>query len=110
MATKQKRALFTRAPRRLSEVGILDFFDNLKLFTIERTIILSRAGFINFVSDMTVERLYLKRYRTLCKIDDQGVWHCLFVALRGFREGLLVMVDDLGIPNFVALFWKKYIQ
>jgi len=108
MAIRQTSALFTRAPRLLSEIRFLETAENLKPFKIERTIVLSKKGFLNLVTDFTVEREYFKKYRPLCKIDDQGAWHCLLVELRGHSEGLLLMVDDLGIPSYAALFWKKY--
>jgi hypothetical protein len=92
----------------LSEISVLGKAENLVPFTIERTIVLSKKGFLNLVTDFTVEREYFQKYRPLCKIDDQGAWHCLLVELRGYSEGLLIMVDDFGIPRYAALFWKTF--
>jgi hypothetical protein len=92
----------------VTEIKVLSKTENLKPFIIERTIILSELGFYNLVADLTVERSYFIKYKSLCRIDDSGVWHCLLVVLRSHSEGLLFTVDESGIPYFAALFWKKY--
>lgn len=106
----QKKASFTRLPRWSAEIKWLDLAENLRPFTIERTIILQRDHFINFLTDMTVERQFLKRNHHHCRIDDEEVWHCLLVTSQGYKEGILVMADEKGFPVCVALFWKNHHQ
>jgi hypothetical protein len=108
MVIHQTRALFTWTPRTLIRIRILENTEKLKPFIIERTIVLSKNGFLNLSTDMTVERDYFIKQKSLCRIDDQGVWHCLLVLRHNRSEGILIMVDDLGIPSFAALYWKKY--
>jgi hypothetical protein len=81
--------------------------ERLVPFMVERTIILNELDHVNFVTDMTVERYYLRKQQSHCKVDDQGVWHCLLVVRQGQYTGTLVMVDELGIPSKAGLFWKR---
>jgi hypothetical protein len=107
MVIRQKKALFTRKPRVLGEVDVLAAVENLKPIKVEKTIILTEDDYRNFITDMTVERQFLKRYNALCKIDDEGIWHCLLVVLQGSQAGILVMADKDGFPDYAALFWSK---
>jgi hypothetical protein len=56
---------------------------------------------------MTVERLFLRKHSSLCKVDDKGIWHSLLVVLQGSKAGILVMADQEGFPVYAARFWKK---
>lgn len=106
MAVQQKKAFFTRAPRVVDEIGGLSSVESLRAFTIEKTIILPKGDFINFSTDMTVERLFLRKNFSLCRIDDEGIWHCLLVKPHGHKEGVLALSDVKGIPAYVAVFWN----
>jgi len=90
----------------LGEVGILDAVENLRPIKIEKTIILPREDYKNFITDMTVERQFLKENSSLCKIDDKGIWHCLLVVLKGHQEGVLVMADQEGFLSHAARLWS----
>jgi hypothetical protein len=56
---------------------------------------------------MTVERRFLQKHSSLCKIDDDGIWHSLLVVLQGSKVGILVMADQEGFPIYAARFWRK---
>jgi hypothetical protein len=91
----------------LGEVDVLAAVENLKPIKVEKAIILPEDDYRNFITDMTVERLYLRKYSSLCKIDNDGIWHCLLVLLQGSQAGILVMADEDGLPDYAALFWSK---
>ena len=103
----QKRAFFVRWPRMLSEIRRVHGVECLRAFVIEKTIVLQKIDYINFISDMTVERKYLQKYRPLCRIDARNVWHCLLVRCAGRRTGLLIMPSRGGFPYCAAVFWRK---
>ena len=105
MLLLQRRAIFTRKPRVLSEISILAAVENLKPIKVEKIIILPKENYRNFITDMTVERLFLRKYNSLCKIDDEGVWHCLLVVPQGSQVGILVMADNLGFSEYAAQYW-----
>jgi hypothetical protein len=107
MVIQQTQALFTRKPRILGEIDILAPSEKLRPVKIEKTIVLPRIDYINFITDMTVERLFLRKHSSLCKVDDKGIWHSLLVVLQGSKAGILVMADQEGFPIYAARFWKK---
>lgn len=107
MEVRQTRALFTRKPRVLDEIGVLATVEKLRPVKIEKTIILPRIEYKNFITDMTVERLFLRKYSSLCRVDDKGIWHSLLVSLQGSQAGVLVMADQEGFPLYAARFWRK---
>jgi hypothetical protein len=67
-------------------------------YFIEKTIILPMEDFVNFVTDMTVERFFLKKNHLLCRIDNEGIWHCLLVKPQGHKEGILALADERRFP------------
>lgn len=107
MVIRQTKALFTRNPRVLHEIGNLAAVENLKSVKVERTIVLPKDDYRNFVTDMTVARLFLQKYNSLCRIDDEGIWHCLLVIPQSRQVGILVMADKFGFSDYAAQFWGK---
>jgi hypothetical protein len=104
MGIRRTQALFTKKPRVLGEITIFDTVEKLRPVRIEKTIILSKIDYKNFITDMTVERLFLRNYSPLCRIDDKGIWHSLLVVQLGSQAGILVMADQEGIPLYAARF------
>ena len=107
MGIRRTQALFTKNPRVLGEITIFDTVEKLRPVRIEKTIILSKIDYKNFITDMTVERLFLRNYSPLCRIDDKGIWHSLLVVFPGSQTGILVMADKEGFPIYAARFRKK---
>jgi hypothetical protein len=107
MVILQTRALFTKLPRVFGEIANLTAVKNLKPIKIEKTIALSGDDYDNFITDMTVERQFLKNNSYLCRIDDEGIWHCLLVVRQGHHQGILVMANEVGFLDYAALFWEK---
>ena len=57
----------------MDEIGVLATVEKLRPVKIEKTIILPRIEYKNFITDMTVERLFLREYSSLCRVDDKGI-------------------------------------
>ena len=57
----------------MDEIGVLATVEKLRPVKIEKTIILPRIEYKNFITDMTVERLFLRKYSSLCRVDDKGI-------------------------------------
>jgi len=91
----------------LSEIRRMDRVEYLRAFVIEKTIVLQKLDYVNFITDMTVERNYLQKYSPLCRIDACEVWHCLLIRRAGRHTGLLIMPNRGGFPCRVAIFWRK---
>ena len=106
----QKTALFVRWPRVLQEIPKMNSVERLRSFVIEKTVILQKIDYVNFVTDMTVERVFLRKYSALCRIDDRDVWHCLLIRRADRHTGLLIMPSRGGFPVCAAIFWRKRTQ
>jgi hypothetical protein len=74
---------------------------------IEKVVKLSKIDFENFITDLTVDRLYIEKYKGLCRIDSRGVWHCILVRRRGWQGGVLVMPDGADYPKYAAYYPEK---
>lgn len=76
--------------------------DEERFYTIEKTIILPKIEYENFIEDFYVERWFIEEFENCCKIDDEGIWHCLLVQQKGEEDGVLVMSDGYEYPKWVA--------
>ena len=73
-----------------------------KPYVIEKTVQLPRIDFENFITDFCVDRWFIEENTDLCRVDEDGVWHCIFVHQRNRTDGVLVMADGRGFPKWAA--------
>lgn len=101
----ERTAYFVKLPFRLEDLKRLHLLSDEQPFVVEKTIALAAIDYENFVTDMTVERWFIEENRNLCRVDANGIWHCLFIRQRGRPDGVLVMSDGRDYP-----LWAAYIE
>lgn len=65
-----------------------------KPYVIEETITLKSIDYQNFITDLYADRDFFDGKESLCRIDSDGVWHCLLVQQKGKKDGILVMCEE----------------
>lgn len=101
----ERMAFFVKLPFRLEDLRRPHLITDERPYVVEQTIALAEIDYENFVTDMTVERLFIEENRNLCRVHANGIWHCLFIRQRGRPDGVLVMSDGRDYP-----LWAAYIE
>ena len=78
-----------------------------KPYKIEQEIELGKIDYENFITDLCVDRWFIEKYMQLCRIDNDGVWHCIFVMQKGRTDGVLVMSEGEVFPKWAAYLPSK---
>ena len=90
-------------PRVVNDLIVLhDVMDELP-FEIVKEIRLQAIDFENFITDMTVDRQYIKDHAALC--DDGEIKKCLLIRGRNPEYGILVLPEA---KSYVG--WAAYIR
>ena len=84
-------AYFVRLPFRLEDLKRPHSLSDEKPYIVEKTIILAAIDYENFVTDLCVDRGFIENNTKLCRVDENGVWHCILVRQRSRADGVLVM-------------------
>ena len=95
-------AYFARCPYRLSDLRRLFHPCAEKPCAVEKTVVLAKADYENFINDLTVDRWFIEKNTALCRIDEDGVWHCILVRRRGQTDGVLIMPEGTDFPKWAA--------
>ena len=97
-----RTASFLSFPYRLSDLRRPFRPCAKKPYVIEKTIVLAKGNYENFITDLTVDRWFIEKNAAHCRIDEDGVWHCILVRQRGQTDGVLVMSERLDFPKWAA--------
>jgi len=85
-------AYFVRHPRTVRDLMVLHPVDQEQPFEIVKKIYLPMIDYENFLTDMTVDRVFIEACTEKCK--GGPVRQCLFVYSSNPREGILVSPED----------------
>ena len=92
---KKAEIFWVPAPARLEDI-IQPHISEAHPFVVAKAIRLPWEDYENFVTDFLVEREFLTNNADVCKVDEDGTWHCLLVLQRGHTDGVLAMPDEQG--------------
>lgn len=95
-------AFFVENPQRIGDLVRPHFIDWRKPYVIEQTVSLNRVDYVNFITDLCVDRWFIEENTHLCHVDEQGIWHCTLVTQDGKAGGVLVMSDGEVFPKWAA--------
>jgi len=95
-------AFFVEYPRNLTDLKRLHFVSDEKPYAIEIKFILNKIDYENFTTDFYADRWFIEDFADLCKVDSDGIWHCIFVKQYGKTDGVLVMSDGYVYPKWAA--------
>lgn len=98
-------AYFVKLPYTISDLVGPRHPQGKQLYVVEKTIFLSRIDYENFITDMCVDRWFIEQNRSLCHIDDENIWHCLFIKRSRRNDGVLVMSAGRVFP-----YWAAYVK
>jgi hypothetical protein len=79
-----------------------------KPFVIEKIITLKKYDYENFITDLCADRGFIEENNILCRVDNEGIWHCLYIKQIGKNEGILVMSDGAVFPKYAAYIAMRY--
>lgn len=102
---KLPTAFFVEYPFRIEDLIKPHLLEHQKPYIVEKEIRLSKIDYENLITDLCVDRWFIEKYSYLCKIDENGVWHCILARQRGKTDGILIMSDGRVFPK-----WAAYIQ
>ena len=100
-------AYFVRLPFRIEDLRRPHLTSDEKPYRIEKTVVLSVIDYENFVTDLCVSRSFIEEHAKLCKVNENGVWHCIFAKCRNSPDGVLVMSDGRDFPMWAAYITKS---
>lgn len=95
-------AYFVSLPFRIEDLQRPHLANHRKPYVIEKTVELAKIDYENFITDLCVDRWFIEENAGLCRIDDDGVWHCILVRQRGKMDGVLVMPEGCDFPKWAA--------
>jgi hypothetical protein len=95
-------AFFVSMPFQFRDLLSLHLAGQRKPYVIEATVQLAKIDFENFITDLCVDRRFIEENTGLCRVDENGVWHCIFVHQKGRKDGVLVMPEGQGFPKWAA--------
>lgn len=101
---KKTKAFFVEYPFRIEDLKRPFLASQAKSFIIETTVELAKIDWGNFSTDLCVDRWFIEYNTHLCKVDDVGVWHCIFVHQKGRTDGILVMSEGRVFAKWAAYY------
>ncbi len=100
---KHPKAYFVRLPFRIDDLLVIYHPKYAVPYIIEKIISIPAIDYENFITDLCVDRWFIEDNASLCRIDSDGIWHCILVKQRHRDDGVLVMSDGRVFP-----FWAAY--
>jgi len=97
-----RRTYFVKYPSRIEHLLRLHLLTDEKPFVLVGRVVLPQIDYENFITDMTVERLFLEKWAPLCRTQKGGALPCVLVRQRGRRDGVLVVPDREGFVIWAA--------
>ena len=99
-------ARFVKHPHRLCDLLGARPIEAGMPYVIEKTVYVAPIVYGNLINDLTVDRDFIEKNASLCRVDDAGVWHCIHVKRRNCSDGLLIMSDGKDYPMWAAYLRK----
>ena len=103
----QNTAFFVKEPARIEDLWRPHFPKQEQPYVIEKTVDLVRIDYENLITDLYTDRGFIEKYKRLCRVDKDGVWHCLLARQRGEADGVLIMSQGMDYPKFAAYYQEK---
>ena len=103
----QNTAYFVRLPFTIKDLRVPYLYRKRKPFMIEKTIILAKIDYENFITDLCADRWFIEENRGICRVDGDGVWHCILARKRGSQDGVLVMSEGTDYPKYAAYYPER---
>lgn len=97
-------AFFVKLSFRLEDLQRPHLNNQRKPYVVAKTVYLDKIDYENFITDLCVDRWFIEENAELCRIDEDGVWHCILVRLEGCTGGVLVMSEGTAFPKWAAYF------
>jgi hypothetical protein len=104
---KRPTAFFVKYPFRIEDLIRPYLPKQRKPYKIEQVIELGKIDYENFITDLCVDRWFIEKYTQLCRIDSDGVWHCILVRQQVRTDGVLVMSEGEVFPKWAAYLPSK---
>lgn len=95
-------AYFVHFPARLEDLRRPFPYGDQVPYSVAATVTLAGIDYENFVTDLRVDRRFLEANAHHCRIDRDGVRHCLLVRRRGRSDGVLVLAGKGGYVLWAA--------
>lgn len=97
-------AFFVKLSFRLEDLQRLHLANHRKPYVVEKIVDLEEIDYENFITDLCVDRWFIEENAAACRIDEDGVWHCILVRQQGNEGGVLVMSEGTDFPKWAAYF------
>lgn len=95
-------AFFVKLSFRLEDLQRPHLASHRKPYVVEKTVELEEIDYENFITDLCVERWFIEENASLCRIDEDDVWHCILARQQGRTDGVLVMSEGRDFPKWAA--------
>jgi hypothetical protein len=99
------RAFFVKYPSRIESLCRPHLLTDERSYIVVQGVTLPRIDYENFITDMTVERLFLMKEVSRCRARRDGALPCVLVRRRGRTDGVLAVPDWEGF-----VIWAAYLK
>lgn len=100
-------AYFVKLPFSIEDLYRLHLVEDEVPYIVEKTVLLRKIDYENFINDLCVSRWFIEENSSLCQVDQEGRWHCLLVMQRQTSNGVLVMSAGEDYPQYAAVAQMK---
>ena len=97
------QVMFTRKAADIDELKHRNGLDrDKKYFVVEKVIELDEKEFDEFADDLLEDREFIKENIDLMYVDQNGIWHCILIKVKGRDYGILVEAEGYGYGRYCS--------
>ena len=94
---------FVQSPRTIQDLKNADKAENKWVYSVKKIIILTETDYENFITDLTVDRDFIREYSPLCNPEKYPL-DCLFISHKKGGDGVLVAPRKGAYVGYAAYF------
>ena len=98
------KAHFIRKPSTIIELIPQDEF------IIEKEVLLDNDEFYYFLENPLLDYIFIKDNIDVMYIDEENVWHAIFVTTEDSEFGVLIQSDGYSYCRYVSYLHKNFIE
>ena len=78
-------------------------------FVIETVVELPISKFNKFLDDMLADYDFIEEHKNLMYVDENNIWHAIYVTAKGIDYGILVQSEGYGYARYSAFLRRCHV-
>jgi hypothetical protein len=78
-------------------------------FVIETVVELPISKFNKFLDDMLADYDFIEEHKNLMYVDENNIWHAIYVTAKGIDYGILVQSEWYGYARYSAFLRRCHV-